>query len=214
MHPLRMLAKIMEKAAPGPGLTFLEAHVMKALELIGDEKTVGRIRLAGELKIGEGAVRTLLRHMKNLGLIKRTRRGNSLTDRGKELYDFIKTWTAGPVEVPKSPLFLGKYNAGVLVKKAAGAVRYGLEQRDAALKAGALGATTLIYRKGVYIMPGGGEENCLEGFPEIRRRLEDGLHPKEGDVIIIGSADREKAAELGAKAAGLETLKQLHLGKL
>jgi hypothetical protein len=87
-------------------------------------------------------------------------------------------------------------------------IGYGIEQRDAAIKAGALGATTIIYTKGKLIIPGS-PEDAFRDSPEIRKMLIKKLKPKEGDSIIIGSADDEKSAKLGAKAAALETLRKI-----
>ncbi len=87
-----------------------------------------------------------------------------------------------------------------------GSVKYGLEQRDAAVAAGARGATTLIFTKSGLIMPGTGEDIKKAGS-SITTSLS-ALSLKEGDVIVIGSADERLKAALGAKAAALELLKR------
>jgi hypothetical protein len=49
--------------------------------------------------------------------------------------------------------------------------------------------------------------DSLKKEREVRRMLVEKLNPREGDVIIIGSADsNEKTAELGAKNAALLTI--------
>lgn len=207
MDSLTLIKKVTETAAPGPGLTFMETHVLKALELMGDEGAVGRIRLAQELNLGEGVVRTLLRHLGGLGLISTIRSGSTLTKLGQKVYRFIETQVGGPVEVPKNPITVGRYNVALVVRKASKGVRYGLEQRDSAVKAGALGATTLILKGGVLTMPGV-DENCFRDLPKIQTALFSGLQLQEGDVVVIGSANDSVTADLSAKAAVLETLKQ------
>ena len=79
----------------------------------------------------------------------------------------------------------------------------GIEQRDAALIAGALGATTLICKGGGLLIPGTSEK--LD--PEINRLILTRLSPGEGDAIIVGSSDDPYLAELGAKSAALELLR-------
>jgi len=208
LKTLKIIEKVAETTAPGPSLTFTETHVMKAVELIGERGTVGRVKLAEELGIGEGAVRTLIRHLGDAGLTINSKSGCKLTKLGKQVFVHIKSRVGGPVEVPRNPITVGTYNVAMLVRKAAGVVRYGVEQRDAAVKLGASGATTLIFKNNVPVMPGV-EENCFRDAPEIQRLLTSKLLPEENDVIIIGSADSRIKAELSAKAAALETLKLL-----
>jgi hypothetical protein len=119
----------------------------------------------------------------------------------------VSSRIVGPIKIPKNPLTVGAYNVCFLVRKAANVVGYGLEQRDAAVKAGALGATTLIYKQNILTMPGV-EENCFKNYPKIRDMLISALQPKENDVIIIGTANNQETAKIGAKAAAIETLKR------
>ena len=84
-------------------------------------------------------------------------------------------------------------------------IKYGLEQRDAAIMAGAKGATTLIFTKNRLTMAGT-EEDVSKSDPSILATLSK-LSLNEGDIIIIGSADEKIRAELGAKTAALELLK-------
>jgi hypothetical protein len=79
----------------------------------------------------------------------------------------------------------------------------GIEQRDAAIKAGAGGATTLLFDKDRLYMPG------VDGEIEIsiKKMIMEGLKPEQRDVIIIGSADTALFAELGSISAAFELLK-------
>ena len=56
--------------------------------------------------------------------------------------------------MPQCSIALGKFNYAVLLKQASFAINSGLEQRDASIKVGALGATTLLYKDYKFIMPG------------------------------------------------------------
>jgi hypothetical protein len=84
-------------------------------------------------------------------------------------------------------------------------VKYGLEQRDAAIMAGASGATTLVFIWNSLTMPGT-HEDVSKNDPSIRSSLSK-MDLKDGDVIIIGSADEKIKAELGARAAALELVR-------
>jgi hypothetical protein len=61
----KVIERVTSKVALGREPSFTEAHVIKALEIIGSGESAGRIRLSKELGLGEGATRTLVKHLKN-----------------------------------------------------------------------------------------------------------------------------------------------------
>jgi hypothetical protein len=147
----------------------------------------------------------LIKHLEKEGLINASKSGIVLTDLGKKVCSVLKSRISQPTHIPKSSLTVGAVNLAVIIKDTANAVKAGLEQRDAAIKVGALGATTLIFSKGKLSMPLV-EEDIFSRAPTLRKMLVSKLNPQENDVIIIGSAENESMAELGAVAAALETL--------
>jgi len=201
-----VIERVASKIAPGRAPSFNEAQVVKALEIIGAYETVGRIRLSKELGLGEGATRTLLKHLKNEALIEGSRHGIVLSEHGKKLFSNLRSKISEGIEVPNSPLTVGPFNIAVLVRDVAHGVKRGVEQRDTAIKAGALGATTLIFSSNKLTMPSS-EEDVFEGVSSIRDMLVSRLNPKENDVIIVGSGETKSNAEIGAKMAALELLK-------
>ncbi|MGQ9469128.1 MAG: DUF4443 domain-containing protein [Nitrososphaerales archaeon] len=207
MKTLEIIDKVMKRIEPAPFPSFTPTHVFVIIEAIGSSAPIGRTKLSSILQLGEGAIRTLVKRLQREGMIKSTKFGCVLTDLGKEIFLDLSSRISEGLEIPPSTYTVGQFNFAILVKNSAKAVGYGVEQRDAAIKAGALGATTLIYTKDKFVMPGT-HEDTFKDSPEIRKMLIERLKPKEGDSIIIGSADDEKSAKLGAKAAALETLKK------
>lgn len=179
--------------AIGPLPRFAEVHVRRALELIAEHEQIGRKQLARELGVGEGSMRTILNQLKKRGLITSSRVGHALTAKGKHAlgkpFEFV--------QINAGNLTVGDFDIATIVHGAAKKVERGIEQRDEAIKAGAMGATVLIFRKGKFQFP--------NGFMRIERELNDTLmrifKPREGDVIIIGSARDVLKAEAGARAA-------------
>ena len=206
MKSLRVIERVTSKIAPGRAPSFTEAHVIKALETISTRKIVGRIVLSNELGLGEGTVRTLIKHLKRQKLIAVSRKGIMLSESGKELFLKLRLHVSEAVEIPPSPLTVGSHNVAVLVKNRGQAVKYGLEQRDAAIRAGALGATTLVFSQNKLSMPGV-EQDIFKDVSLIRDILISKLRPQENDVIIIGTAEDKKTAELGAKMSAFKLLK-------
>jgi predicted transcriptional regulator len=206
MSLLEVIERVISKIAPGPAPSFNEAHVVKALELIGDRNNIGRIRLSRELGLGEGTTRTLLKHLKNEGIISSSRSGIVFSENGKKLFSELRTNLSASEEIPSSPLTLGACNIAVLVRNSAKAVGSGMEQRDVAIKSGASGATTLIFSSNKLSLPMG-EENISESLPELHDQLVTQFSPKENDVIIVGCGENRSQAEVGAKMAALKLLK-------
>jgi predicted transcriptional regulator len=205
MEALTVIEKVTSKIAPGRAPSFIEVHVIKALEIISAEGCVGRTKLSEVLGLGGGATRTLVRHLRNEGLIEVSRSGIVLSKFGEKVFSDLRYRISKEIEIPKSPLTVGSFNVAVLIRDAAGSVKYGVEQRDAAIKAGAFGATTLVFSRNKLTMPGVSKD-IFQNIQPIHDTLISKLNPTENDVIIIGSANEKRAAEFGAKTAALELL--------
>ena len=206
MKLIDILEKTASKLGPGRAPYFVEAHVVKTLMVIGSEGPVGRGRLARTIKLGEGAVRTLLRHLERLGMIKTSKMGISFTENGRKIHSELQLEIGNGVEVPRSSITVGSFNIALLVKNGARTIKSGIEQRDVAIAIGAQGATTLVFKGNKLAMPLVSED-VFRDAPQIREKLMLEFKPQENDVIVIGSARDKLTAEFGAIAAALETLK-------
>lgn len=195
----QILEKIAREKAPGPSVAFSIFHVLHAMELIAGRK-IGRSKLAEELKIGEGTVRTIISRLKEAGLISTSKLGCSLTDKGLRLWNEYRLMFKEKVEIGKNELTLAEYNFAILVKNCGHKVKSGMEQRDAAVIAGAKGATTVLFREDHLTIPSV-SDNLAKDFPDEANNLIKLLKPEENDVIVIGSADSLEKAKYGALAA-------------
>lgn len=199
-----VLERVTSMISAGRAPVYTAAHVLKALEILGSSEGVGRQGLARLMGLGEGMIRTLIRRLRGEGLLEVSRDGMRLSDRGLQVLREIKSIISS-MELPETEIAVGPHNHAVLVKGVAELIRRGIEQRDVALKVGARGATTLIYRGGGLQMPG----VEIKIPTEIQVRLLEGFDVEEGDVIIIGAGESPLTAEIGAKAAALDLLKQM-----
>jgi len=203
MDSLDILRQAVTKLAPGRSPSYTETHVLKTLELMEAGGSIGRQQLARELRLGEGTVRTLISRLKEQGLLATTRGGMALTAIGRRLMEDMKAYYMN-FELPETQMTLGINNYAVLVKGAGSFIDKGIDQRDAAIIAGARGATTLITKDDEILMPGFVEQIDSTVIELIRASV----HPEEGDVIIIGSDDDKFNAEMGAKSAALMLMSQ------
>ena len=202
---VRTLEKVASRYAPSRALSFDIVHVFAALQLIEKSGRTSRGALSSRLALGEGTVKTLVKHLKMHGLVQTTNGGTKMTAKGRGICEGLLAAVPAEMSLPMCSVALARFNYAVLVREFGFAVRSGIEQRDAAIKMGATGATTLLFRDEKFVMPASTQDS-LRKEPQVRRMLAERLSPSEGDLVIIGSAEDEKTAELAAKNAALLTI--------
>jgi Mn-dependent DtxR family transcriptional regulator len=206
MHQyIRVLQNVVSRKGSSKLLTFSVPHVFKALRLLSEENYVSRESFCKNLQIGEGAVKTLINHLRDVSLVDSTKAGTFLTEKGKKFSK--KIFEVLPLEcnIKLCSVARAKYNHAIIIKKYANAIKTGVEQRDYAILYGAIGATTMLYENDRFVFP---KENydCLSKDASVKKKLREDLRPENGDVIIIASANDPFVAELSAKNAALWTV--------
>jgi hypothetical protein len=200
--PLEVLREVLSADYRGPRAVFSEVHVLKSLMVLGSMGSAGRGRLGSLLDLGQGEVRTLIRRLQENGLITVKADGCRLTAKGEREYRELAKAIPWSSAVPGSALLIGDECWAVLVKRAKGRVRFGIEQRDAAVRAGANGAFTAVFTSGAFRTPGEGKD-CEKDWPKILWSEVRSAGPGEGDVVVISGAGDKATAEGGALAAAL-----------
>ena len=189
-----------ELASRGGAPLFQPFHILKALWYISQAEIIGRKELSAKLAIGEGSTRKLLTYLEEKEWASSTRQGISLTSSGNELLDGIGILAR---EVHTHDLTVDEHDFAVCLKNASDLVGKGIEQRDEAMKVGATGATTLVYRDRLALSDNP-DTDC--GMPELCNKLTEMFELSSGDVLIIGSGPTLPSAEDGAFAAAVLTL--------
>lgn len=200
-----MLQDIVSRKGSSKVLTFSIPHVFKALQLLDREGFVSRATFGKEIHLGEGAVKTLVLHLKKAGMAESTKSGTFLTEKGKRLTNQIKNTITNECKIKKSDIIPGRHNHAILLKKYSKMIKTGLEQRDYAILYGSLGCTTMIYKNRKLVFPGN-EKECFPKDIKTRNHILENLCPDEGDVIIISSSDDPFVAEISAKNSALWTI--------
>ena len=200
---LRVLHDLAKYPDAGPAPVFSHLHICDALLVIGDEGPTGRLELSRELGIGEGTIRTIIGRLTKAGIITIAEDGCRLTKKGVTLYHRLRDKLSKVQPVDAHELSLDKTSAAIVVKASGGLVKRGVEQRDAAVRAGATGACTLIYKNGAYLMPTGSTDSRLPPNDKLARILSELFAPSDNDVLIIASAPKKELAGYGAIAAAL-----------
>ncbi|MDH2904833.1 MAG: hypothetical protein PXX82_00555 [Methanomassiliicoccales archaeon] len=188
------------KSEKGPGRKFGPFHYFKALTLIDKAGRTGRAKLASEIGIGEGSIRTLLDDLETNSLIARNNSGNVVTSEGKRVISSLRIAIMG---IQNCSLSLSGHSSVAVVKSASKRVTNGIMQRDEAVRNGGVGATTLIVRKkGLYIPP----EMKHVNDRELENAVFGEMHASEGDVVIVGSGSTAISSEIAVFSASLTLL--------
>jgi hypothetical protein len=208
--------------------SFELVHVILALFIFEENKEgIGRYRLQKELSIGSGTAKSLIRKLnEDLNFImvltdEKIKKGHILTETGLEFVQKIKQKLAlikaGDSSVLKDIIIKaeGKSSYFCLVRNSIDKILNGIEQRDAAIKIGGVGATCIFYNGRDLVFP-------PYRFPEEKYteiKVEDDIfkyiytliseknsHLDENDVIIIGIGDNLEKARLATLNAALTLL--------
>ncbi len=206
MHNVvKLLGRVAQRYYPSRTLSFEAAHIFKVLQITHENKRASRSLLVSEVGLGEGSVKTIVRHLKMHGLVTTSKAGMSLTNKGSVLFQKLNEAIPAESDMREHSISVGRFNHAILVRGLAGDVGSGIEQRDAAVKIGALGAITLVFRDNklftsdkTYDIPIKDQQLTSDVIAK--------LQPRDGDVIIVAGAENKKTADIAAKRAALETI--------
>ena len=189
--------KIIDEPQFGPMFRFNDANVYWSLYLLSGGRRLGRKRLAEEVGVGEGSMRRIIETLKEWDFIDIKQTGITITKAGQA---FLTQVPIRPVEVFIEGSVLGKYQQGVIVLGCADKVNNGMEQRDAGIKVGGEGCTTLVIRDGCLMIPP--DWNLDEKMPDTAYRIRKETGLTQDDALVIGGGDTpESAVEAAITAA-------------
>ncbi len=179
---------------------FTDADVFWTVYTLATGKKIGRKKLADQVGVGEGSMRRILETLRTEEYITIHQTGISISQKGIEFLDTIPISVIG-IQLPNS--VVGMYQQAVLVKGVANKIYNGMEQRDAGIKVGAAGCTTVVMRDGFVTIPPDWIVDNED--PELAIQIrETGM--TENDVIIVGSASDPSAASSAAVMAALDLI--------
>ena len=204
-NEIKKLQNIVTRKGSSKILTFSAPHVFKALQILSKQKYVSRISFCNELHIGEGAVRTLISHLKQDRIVDSIRAGTFLTPKGKKFVKKFSDTITSQCTIESCNIAREKYNHAFLVKNHAGIICNGMDQRDFAILYGAKSATTLLFEKNQFVFPNESQD-ALSDDSKTKEKLLEKLMPEENDTIIIASSDDPFVAEISAINSVLCTL--------
>ena len=191
--------KIIDEPQFGPMFRFNDANVYWSLHLLSDGRRMGRKRLADEVGVGEGSMRRIIDTLKEWDFINIKQTGITITKAG---LSFLDQLPLRPVNIFVEGSVAGAYQQGVLVLGGADKVVNGMEQRDAGIKVGADGCTTIVIRDGILMIPP--DWNMDEKTPELAYKIRKEIGMTQSDALIIGGGETQALATEAAITAALQ----------
>ncbi|MCL5876478.1 MAG: winged helix-turn-helix domain-containing protein [Candidatus Bathyarchaeota archaeon] len=195
----KFMQQLSGKKAPGPSTSFTIFHVFYALQLLS-KKPIGRNKLAEQLNVGDGAIRTIISRLREADLITASKAGCELTEKGKNIWRQFEEIFPREIDFGKSELNPNEYNYAFLVKNCGEKVGSGINQRDAAIIAGARKAFVMVYRNGRLRIESV-VDDMEKQYPKTTKQMIEQLQPQENDAIVVASAESVLRAKRGAFAA-------------
>ena len=203
---IKTLQKVVKRKGSSKTLSFSMPHILKSIFHLSNQKYVSRSNFCKEIQLGEGAVKTLIGHMKEEGLVETIKSGTFLTKKGQKVAE--KFYDAIPAQgfLKKCDITKGKFNYVIRIKKEfASNLGNGMQQRDYAILYGASDSLTLNHDKKEFFFIGD-KMKCFDNESETKMDLIDKVNPNNGDVIIITSSDDKFVAEISAINTAIWTI--------
>jgi predicted transcriptional regulator len=204
----QLFERIFREGKPHP--SFGKAHILIVLLHIASNEPIGRYRIAKEsgIEISDSSVRTIIKYLKELGLVKAIpKQGHVLSSKGREFLNLLEQQIiAIRTDLSLKELTLGNFDAICHLRNMASKVTDGVTQRDEAIKVGAEGATTILFEKNQLFIPPKSRGDLRDTNEEIYKMLTAHFKLKDGDVLIVGTANSDRKSAMEAAIASALTL--------
>jgi len=188
----------------GARRTRSEIKELLMLLLLKFEGPIGRYSLKEMLGLSEreGVVKSMLSDLQRGGYVSSGRPGSKLTVKGEKLLEqHLNAHSIVDVKcLSLQPLETGPTSFIVHLRGRAEAIISGMNERDAAVRAGALGATVLTFKNGMLSVPTV-YHNLSSKYPDLAKRIYESFSLADGDALIVASAENRWRALEGVLAA-------------
>lgn len=202
---IKILQRVVSKKRTGKMLSFSMPHVFKAMNILHNEKYVSRATLGKELHLGEGSVKTLIKHLKESGIISTIKSGTFLTAKGRNITKKFQESIPSCHLLKDCKMTNSRYSNAILLRDFSNHLENGLEQRDYAIFYGAKEVFTFVFKNGSFVFP----KEDIDGFSNDKKTQDimiEKLNPQENDVVIITSSNDKVEAELSGINSALCTI--------
>lgn len=162
---------------------------------------ISREELTKRLEVGEGSIRAILNILKDKKLIKSTKKGHFLSNKGEGLLKNINNL----IEIKKNiniDFYKNSKNTALLLKNNKD-LKFNIFQRDIAIKNGADSCLIFKYKNNKLFLP-------LFKLKFNFGNIEKNFDLKDNNLVIITSSNNERVAENSALAVSIEINKDFN----
>ena len=191
--------RIIDAPQYGPMFRFDDTNVYWALHLLSGGKRIGRKALAELVGVGEGSMRRILDTLKEWEMVSVKQTGVTITKTGT---GFLNELPLKVLSIELGDVVVGTYQQAVKVIGVSSKIENGMQQRDAGIRAGASGCTTILFRNGILMMPP--DWDLDKERPEIADKIRKNVSLGQNDVIIVGGSEDPHSAVSAALTAAFE----------
>jgi hypothetical protein len=128
-----------------------------------------------------------------------------LTSKGQEVWSQFEEVFPQRTEIPKTEMTPSEANYAFLVRGCGGKVHSGIDQRDAAIIAGAKRAIAIVVNNGSLHIETV-SQRIEKDYPNATAQILKKVQPQNNDVIVIAGAETIIKAKNGAFAAAWSLL--------
>lgn len=187
----------------GPRPAFRRVDLLRAFYALS-EQPASRGALAKQLDLGEGSVRSILQYFAAEEFATSLKRGVVLTKKGDALRNDLLQTVASQTRLGALSVTAGQPSCALLLLEQAEKFKRGTEQRDAAVREGAIGATSLYLAASKRWHFVGDSEHARGLDAQTESQLNASFpNAKPGDALILCFGGDEAARERGVWAAAL-----------
>lgn len=179
---------------------YTDSDILWALMILDRKGSMSRKNLSALLGVGEGTSRGILTILERCGFCERFQTGTSLTPDGRRLLERLGT-VPSDVRVDDECVS-GPYQRAIIVKGVSSLVVKGVEQRNAGIRAGGTGCTTVVYRDDTVFIPPDWNVDRMNPQMALEIRAAEGM--SHDDALVVGSGDDELSAMRAAANAALD----------
>lgn len=192
--------KIIESPQYGPMFRFNDADIYRTLYYLSSGKRIGRKKLSEMVGIGEGSMRRILKTLTDWEMVEIHQTGITIKRSGLGFLDEVPVKVVSDIDF--GDMVVGDFSKAIIVFGVSEKIENGMQQRDAGIKVGSNGCTTVLLRNGALMVPP--DWNLDEKNPKLAAKIRKETGITEKDAIIIGGGHTEQIAENAALTAAFE----------
>lgn len=204
------LQRVMRRGGrTGAPRSFGLVHAFLALYRIDENAQISREKLGMQLGLGSGAIKSLISKLQESRLLKTSRAGNVLSEKGRKVVKGLRSVVPVVSEVSVRRISTGRKNVAAVVRGVNSNDIRPIAIRDEVVRAGGSGATTLLFDGKSISVPKVYDD--LAKVSSLDAKVLSRLNLRKGDIIVVAGGKNLQMASVACVAAVVDFLSKQNL---